>query len=299
MVVADRIVASRHELVNAQPLGRCPDITNQRPRITPRSAIAFLIDRQIGVADHIQQDAPAIAIFLSPLEIRSGEILRADEEPAVFAIHVLLGVEQHEINAVLGLQRRHLVGQLHKDRHAAGPVVGPDELSATVHRIAQRERQCVVMGTEQDSLGPLRMPANDHIADGHLGVGFPEEIEEPLHLDLGARFLEMVGQKFLGRGHAGRTARSRANGANLLQILVSPLPVEGDVVERKPRAGRPGVLGPFDLQRSRLGARRRLRRWAVLVWAVTSRLVWSWAVTVGEEHVGHHDASGRNHGPEE
>ena len=67
---------------------------------------------------------------------------------------------------------------------------------------------------------------------------------KPLELDLAAELLEMLGQQLLLGLHAGRAAGPRPDRAELLQILVRPGAVEGDVFQLQRRGRRGAAIGP-------------------------------------------------------
>ena len=115
--------------------------------------------------------------------------------------------------------------------------LAPTNASARVLRIAQGERQRVVMAAEQDALLLLRVPADDDVGHRHAGAIPRVAGGEALQLDLPAEFFEVAGEQFLLAGHGGRAAAARPEGAELLQVVVGARAVEADG----------GPLAPFDV----------------------------------------------------
>ena len=201
--------------------------------------MAFLVDLQIGVTDHVQQHAPAVAMRRRIVGVCTGEVLRSPKVLVSLTENELLAVEKHEVHAVLARQVGHLVAQLHQYRYAAGAVVGPHKRSPRVATVEHRKRQGVVMGAKQDPLLALGVPLDDQVGHGQPGAVHGMAGPEPLKLHLSAKLLKMRSQQLLLGLHAGRSAGAPPDGTDLPQVLVRPGPVKRDVFQ--PQLGRRGL----------------------------------------------------------
>ena len=91
------------------------------------------------------------------------------------------------------------------------------------------------MAAEYNPLLRLGIPADNQVGHGHGRAVFGIGRSELLQLDLAAKPLEMVDQQFLLGEHGRRAAPPRPQRAELLQIVISPDAVEGDVFVRRNR----------------------------------------------------------------
>ena len=122
------------------------------------------------------------------------------------------------------------MGQFHQHGHAAGIVVGADEQAARVLAVEHRVRQRVVVGAEQDPLPTIRIPPDDQVRHRHLRPVERMAHAEPLHLNLPAALAEMLGQQLLLGLHAGRSARTPPDRAELFQVFVRPGAAERNIL---------------------------------------------------------------------
>ena len=81
---------------------------------------------------------------------------------------------------------------------------------------------------------------HQHVGHGDLRSVLRMGDLKPLEFDLAAEFLKILGKQLLLGLHAGRAAAARSDGAELLEIIVRPRAVEGDVLQLQRRDG--GIL---------------------------------------------------------
>ena len=129
-------------------------------------------DLQIGVADHVQQHAPAVASgpFLLSFAYSRAKYSEPKKNGSCSLKMNSSPSKNRKSTPYLLFSVRHVVGKLHQDRHAAGIVVGPDELALRVYRIVHRKWQRVVMGAKQDAIGGFRVPTHQDVRHRHPGT---------------------------------------------------------------------------------------------------------------------------------
>ena len=152
---------------------------------------------------------------------------RAQKIIAVVAIDELFTVEQNQVDSPLVFHFWKVVCNFHEKGDTGSSVVGSNKSASTLGWVGLLiwERACIVVGAEKNAASTLRLPGADQV--DHLlllpagGVHSCKRLILHLQSVLSEMFrdhlaLSLVGCRACGPG---------ANGTNLLEILISPPPI--------------------------------------------------------------------------
>ena len=103
--------------------------------------------------------------------------------------------------------------------------------SVHVSRIVVGQRPRIVVRAKQNPLHSIRMPLDDHVRHRHRASVERVQGAEFLEAHLRPKPLKMLAEDLLLRDHAGRPARPRPDGTDLLEVLVSLPAVERNLLE--------------------------------------------------------------------
>ena len=162
---------------------------------------------------------------------------RSEEVRIAGTEHVLLGVEENEVDPHRPIEAGHRPGQLHEERYATGPVVGTDERAARIVPIAVGKGARVVVRPEEDPLGTVGVPDDDEVLHRHRLARFPITDLEGLLGDGRPGGPEMLDDKLPLLRHPRRTADPRPDRHDRLEVGHGTGPGKGGN-----RRGR--LLGP-------------------------------------------------------
>ncbi len=147
---------------------------------------------------------------------------------------IFLAIEKDEIDADIGLEILHRMGQLHHEGHAGAAVVGADEfiMPLAAIRFLVGNWPGVVMRAKDDALFPVGKPGDDHVGHGDIAVLAALLSRESLVRNFAAQLFEVFLQEFLLFSHTVGAADPRADFAEILQVANCPLAIKGRRLRR-------------------------------------------------------------------
>lgn len=207
--------------------------------------MTLVVQLKVRVSDHIEQHRG----FVRPLDflvvftranglalgVLPSEPLAAQEVGIAIRVDQLLGIEQHEVDAEVGVFRlffercRHQVGKLHQQSAATRPVVRSEEDSGASGAgvgVLVRQRARVVVSTQEHPAGGVGPPANDQVRHPHGLTGTWVRCLEPLVLDGHAYAFKMLLNQLLLLRHAGGSADAGPDCADLPEVAHGPVAVD-------------------------------------------------------------------------